>query len=91
MNQLAVNATHAVAISQDDSLYTWGSDQENHFNNVEHKEYKDGSKYASIKLKWKSVIYKPTSVSSRGPITAVVGAAPKIVGSRFLHPRHGQA
>jgi alpha-tubulin suppressor-like RCC1 family protein len=79
-----VNASHVAAISQDDSLVTWGYDQDRHFEGLEYKDYKDGSSYGSLKLKWKNVIYKPMCVSSRGPTTAVVGAAPKIIGTGKL-------
>jgi len=81
MSQLAVNLTHAIAISPDDSLIIWGEDQDQHFTGLPYNKNKDGSRCANIKLKWRNVLYKPTMVSTRGPMTAVVGVAPKIAGS----------
>ena len=87
MSLLTADATVVVGIDKE-SLVVWGEDSDNHFGFKEKgnkytclkTKEKDGAPYYQIKLKWKEVIYKPKVVASRGAFTAVVGAAPKIVG-----------
>ncbi len=81
-NLIAVNTTHAVAITADNVLAVWGEDTDHHFTKLDSAVHPDESPYGTLRLVWDGVVYRPKTVATRGPITAVVAAAPpKVIGS----------
>ena len=75
MSRFTANVSQVVAIAQDDSIVIWGNEQETHFKGIPFKTLKNNCSYASAKIKWGTVIYKPVMVSSCGPATVIIGKA----------------